>query len=281
MDPDQVWAYRARGVDPLTPVRVVRHGQNTPPRVLIHFVDEQMEGREEWVPPARLKVPWTQVEDFIAMEARWEAVHDLSPSNEDYEGRAAEAVFEQLVPIDIASVNSPTGVFFIENATALADLTGLTVEELTGHEVSFESDGAVVAPWPVMLAVVQALARRLPDQVLAEVEKDERKFQHELINGISWGRHSPARDLENERAIVREFDEKGDRQSRELRRQWCGVENVSRWDELAELRKEIYRVGEVAEDAIGVLRRYGHSSDADRLEMELGQTVEMLRVDSE
>lgn len=91
-EPDEVWAYRARGVDPLTPVRVVRHGQNTPPRVLIHFVDEQMEGREEWVPPARLKVPWAEVDDFIAVEARWQAVYDLSPSNEDHEGRAAERV---------------------------------------------------------------------------------------------------------------------------------------------------------------------------------------------
>ena len=44
-----------------------------------------------------------------------------------------------------------------------------------------------------------------------------------------------------------------------------------------ELRKEIKRVGTVAEDAIERLRQHGHARDADRLATELGMTVEMLR----
>lgn len=238
-----------------------------------------MEAREEWVPPARLKVPWDRVEAFIAEEARWQAVYDLSPRNEDVEGRAAETVFEQLVPWQVASVDSPTGVFHIKDVAAIAELSGLPVEDLTGHEVSFESDGAIVAPWPVMLEIVQALARRIPDQILTDVEKEERKLQDQLIHGFSWGRGEPYRDLESERSIVREVDEDGHRQSRELRRRWCGTEAADRREELAELRKEIRRVGEVADEAIEVLRRRGHAADAGWLEVELGKTVEMLRVE--
>lgn len=103
----------------------------------------------------------------------------------------------------------------------------------------------------------------MPDQILAEVDKEERTFQRELIHGISPGTYASALDLERAQAFVREYDEKGDRQSRELRRQWCGAEAVERWDELAELRKEIHRVGEVAEHAIQVLRRRGYMSDTD------------------
>ncbi len=37
-----------------------------------------MEEREEWVPPARLKVAWADVDAFRAREAQWDAVLDLS-----------------------------------------------------------------------------------------------------------------------------------------------------------------------------------------------------------
>ena len=61
---------------------------------------------------------------------------------------------------------------------------------------------------------------------------------------------------------------------------WCGDEAGARWDELVELRKEIRRVGEIAERAIAALRSARQHSIAGLLENELGQTVEMLRVDS-
>jgi hypothetical protein len=53
----ELWAYRARQHDPLVQVAVVRLGARTPRRVLVRFVDEEFEGLQDWVPPARLKVP--------------------------------------------------------------------------------------------------------------------------------------------------------------------------------------------------------------------------------
>lgn len=276
--PGEVWAYRARGVDPLTPVRVVRHGSKKPPRVQVYFEDDAMEGREEWVPPARLKVPWDQAEDFKAEEARWAAVTALSPRGDTTETRAAEAVIEDLVEFEVAYISGQHNLV-VRDVAALAEQSGLSMENLTSHELSFENDGEVIAPWPVMLGVAQALAGRMPGQVLAAVDQEERELQVELLHGFRWERGKKFRDVEQEIEIVREVDEQGHRQSRELRRQWCGAGALARWDELAELRKEVRRVGGVAEEAIAVLRQRGHARDADRLAIALGATVDMLRVD--
>jgi hypothetical protein len=61
----------ARQVDDVVAVEVMKFGTQRPPRVLVRFVDQQFEGRQEWVPPARLKVPWAAVEVFREREARW------------------------------------------------------------------------------------------------------------------------------------------------------------------------------------------------------------------
>ena len=50
------WAYRARSIDQLVEVEVLRIGTSKPARVLVRFVADEFEGRRDWVPPARLKV---------------------------------------------------------------------------------------------------------------------------------------------------------------------------------------------------------------------------------
>jgi hypothetical protein len=73
------WAYRARAVDSVIRVEVLKIGSQKPARVRIRFVDSRFEGREEWVPAGRLKVLWSGVDEFAARERRWKAVTDLSP----------------------------------------------------------------------------------------------------------------------------------------------------------------------------------------------------------
>ena len=85
MDVNESWAYRARSMDELVEVRILRIGTNRPARVLVRFVAEVFEGREEWVPPGRLKVLWSAVEEFLANERRWAAVTDVSPVSESGE----------------------------------------------------------------------------------------------------------------------------------------------------------------------------------------------------
>jgi hypothetical protein len=51
----QASAYRARQADDLVQVKVLRLGSQRPARVLVKFAAELIEGRQERVPPARLK----------------------------------------------------------------------------------------------------------------------------------------------------------------------------------------------------------------------------------
>jgi hypothetical protein len=44
----ETYGCRARAVDDLVPVRVLKQGNKKPARVLIRFEDPAMEGREEW-----------------------------------------------------------------------------------------------------------------------------------------------------------------------------------------------------------------------------------------
>jgi hypothetical protein len=67
------WAYRAR--------QEARNAAR-PARVLVRFVDERFEGRQEWVPPARLKVPWAAVGVFREREARWDRIDKLGIGDE-------------------------------------------------------------------------------------------------------------------------------------------------------------------------------------------------------
>ena len=71
----QEWAYRARQADDLVQVRVLRLGTQRPARVLVQFADEVFEGRQEWVPPARLKAHWQDVGQYRAREALWNRIH--------------------------------------------------------------------------------------------------------------------------------------------------------------------------------------------------------------
>jgi hypothetical protein len=75
MELDEVWAYRARSADDVTPVRVLRFGTKKPSRALVRFEDPVNEGHEERVPPVRLKVRWADAETFRARKARWAADH--------------------------------------------------------------------------------------------------------------------------------------------------------------------------------------------------------------
>src|ERR1700693_5910439 len=90
VEPGELWACRARQVDELVEVKVLRLGTQRPARVLVRFVDECFEGREEWVPPARLKVPWLGVAPFREREQAWDRVREAGIPDDDPRVQAAE-----------------------------------------------------------------------------------------------------------------------------------------------------------------------------------------------
>lgn len=279
----EVWAYRARAIDELAPVQVLKMGTKSPPRLLIRFEDPGMEGREDWVPPARLKVLWSQVDGFRAEEARWAAVAALSPYQESPEVEAAAEACELLVDEEVAGFGYKDAHLVVHDVAGLAGLAGVEEGFVTAHPAGFavDDDGPIIVPWPVAVEIIKKVIRRNPNPVLAEVTKGEAKARYEAIHGhhfSSVGRNRHDYYTPPERCV--EFDNEYYAPRRALLRQWAG-DTAERWDELIELRKEIKRVGEVAEGAIAALRRQGHTRDADRLATELGMTVEMLRRDTD
>lgn len=272
----RVFAYRARAIDELVPVQVLKLGTKKPPRVLIRFEDPAMEGREEWVPPGRLKIAWDHVDAFRADEARWNAVYALAPRSSSPEAEAAEQAAALLIPEDVAMLSR--GYLRVDDVRAVAELAGTDEGFVASHPQGFSTEaGALIVPWPLAIDIVKKALTRNPDPVLASVMREEATARYEAIHGHHYSSTRGHRGFISPENCARyDAESSYGAPMRALLREWAG-DGTERWDELIELRKEIKRVGEVAEAAIRTLRERGHVRDADRLETELGMTVEMLR----
>ncbi|MEW1819330.1 hypothetical protein AB0323_00860 [Arthrobacter sp. NPDC080031] len=235
----------------------------------MRLVADEFEGKEEWVPPARLKVLWSQAAEFEAREGRWALVSAVGPDREDPREYAASEILEGYVDSELASIKEPE---------VLASRLGLRAEQLTDHPEAFIEDGAVIAPWPATELVARTVAEQNAEKILQRVQAEERKARYAAIHGEyqSGGRGDDHISPEISEEVDREFSAP----IREVLRDWCGAENVERFDELVELRKEIKRVGDVAQGAINALRAHGHPATlAFQFESELGTPVELLRAD--
>lgn len=273
----EFWAYRARRIDEVVQVEVLRLGTQRPPRVLVRWVDESFEGRQDWVPPARLKVCWDGVESFLAYEARWDLVNSLGIGDEPVR-RAAEEVFDIVIDDAVARMDyREGGAGRITESDRLAELTGLAPSVWSQCPQAFTEDADLVAPWPITLEIAMAAAHRHPTPILETVRSGEAKAQYEAVHGHSYRGYGSRSDHTVPADICIQVDNEHGKPVRALLRQWCGDSAVARFDELVELRKEIHRVGQIAESAIEALRKAGHTQQAEQLARQLGTPVEMLQ----
>jgi hypothetical protein len=188
VDVNESWAYRARSIDELVEVRILRIGTNRPPRVLVRFVAEVFEGREEWVPPGRLKVLWSGVKEFLANERRWAAVTDVSPVSESGEYYATSYVFDTLIDDSLADVGyrNTGGVTTIHDVDGLARFLDIDPDRLRDDPVSFETADGWVVPWSITELIAQRAAAREPDPILRHVDAAEAEHQLHLIYGKTY-----------------------------------------------------------------------------------------------
>lgn len=270
----EVWVYRASGTAPVVQVEVKRIGTERPARVQIKYLPDEFEGREEWVPPARLKVLWSQVDAWLAREGRWEAVRRASTH---IRGEAEEdAAFMVLDHLRLAGLtdglvdcglNRSIGVMLLRDPSGAAAELGIDIPAIKADPLAFvDDDGTLVAPWRATHLVLELLAKRHSDTLLRELEAQETKYRAEALHGDK--RHSEflyeyiRTDLEPAWALVRS---------------WCGVEAVERYDELTKLRGEVRRLGTLVNRAALELRQAGQVETATSLERELGVSIEDLR----
>lgn len=265
------WAYRARSMDPLVQVVVLRIGVKTPKRVLIRFVDDEFEGQQDWVPPARLKVLWREVVAFMDREARWAGVLAASPAHDSPEEAAVSVVFDVLIDPALATLgfNATSGTIAIADVEGLAASLGLGPQELRADPSSFEEDGSLIAPWPTACLVAKRAADRDPEPVLRHVEREEAEAARDAIFGSHYRGRGKNVGWSVPPEICAQVDEEHGRPVRAILRDWCGAEAVGVRSELAELRKEVLRLTQLVESSVETLRQAGARREADRIESEL------------
>jgi hypothetical protein len=267
----ELWACRAGHQNPLVQVAVVRLGVKKPQRILVRFLDDEFEGLQDWVPPARLKVPWGGVDEYLARERRWELVSQASTDASDAEELAASIVFDLLVSEDLARLgwNTTRGIIRVHDVSGLASSLDLAPAALC-DPTSFEEDGDLISPWTVTAAVARRAVGLDPHKVLRYVEKEEADARREA----AYGRWFPRRGREDDWVspdVCQRVDEEHGQPIRTILRDWCGAEAVDLRAEIAALRDEASSAGKVAQEAIGLLRRHGHTRDANDLERELSE----------
>jgi hypothetical protein len=122
----------------------MRIGTSKPQRVLLRFVADEFEGREDWVSPARLKVRWSAVDEFTKREQRWDAVVEASWIRDTVEHFAASAVFDALIDKSFATIgyNACAGVATIHDVDGLADFLEIDPGQLRGDPLSFVENNA-------------------------------------------------------------------------------------------------------------------------------------------
>ena len=267
----EAWAYRARSIDLLVQVVVLRIGVKTPKRVLIRFVDDEFEGQQDWVPPARLKVLWPEVEAFRDREARWAGVLVASSALDSPAETAVSVVFDVLIDPAVARLgfNGTNCTIAIPDVEGLAAYLDLGPEELRADPSSFEEDGNLIAPWPTACLVAKRAVERDPEVVLRHVEREEAEARRDAI----FGRHYPGRGKNDGWSVTPEIcaqvDEEHGRPVRAILRDWCGADAVGVRSELSELRKEVLRLTQLVESSVETLRQAGVRREADRIEGEM------------
>ena len=273
------WAYRERANSNPTPVRVTKVGTARPPRVKIRFLDDSFEGREEWVPPSRLKVLWADLDAWRAREDRWEAVAAASVGVDGTpELWAAETVFEVVAGEDVLSMGyrEHAGVLCISDASKAADLLGTDPSIFLSDALAFvDEDGTIVVPWHVTLELARDAAPKHAEAVLPEIAERERKAAHHAIYGEVMGT-GRAKPWYISPKVCAEVDAR-QVPTYALIRRWCGDDAVDRFDELAALRTELLRFGQLVERAISALEEAGLSKVAASMKRELGVPIGTLR----
>lgn len=269
----QRWAYRQGARGTVACVEVTRVGTSRPARVRVRFVADEYEGREEWVPPTRLKARWEHVAEWQAREDRWAAVREISQHiDRTAEDDALWRVLDALPDwrYGHAGMGRTAGILTISDVDGLVADLGIERRAIDDPVAFIDDDGSLVVPWRVTRQVVQALARKHADRVLADVAQEER----DILRKSTWGYMDGSRLIRPE--ICAEVAQESE-PARQLVREWCGTEARERRDELQALRAEVGRLGELVERAITALANTGDNQSARELERDLGVPVEVLR----
>jgi hypothetical protein len=263
MEKGENWVYKAGSQEPVLEVKVLAIGTDKPARVKVEFIADEFEGKQDWVPPSRLKVLWDQVESFKAHEAAWAAVLAPSLSMPEGEDLASDWVMNRFLPKHVAERrhnHGLQGLTFIGDWEELSARTGLPTPEMQALGYINDTTEGPHLSWTATLAISKALLGRHRDEALIALDKEEKEERHRAVHGYITGRGKHAVSIPAdicEQTYIEYFVP-----TAETVREWAGQEAVERREETVDLRATVIRLTELANESVELLLAAGNKAAA-------------------
>jgi hypothetical protein len=263
MEKGEHWVYKAGAQQPVLEVKVLAIGTDKPARVKVEFVADEFEGKQDWVPPSRLKVPWGQIESFVAHEAAWAAVLAPSLSMPEGEDLASDWAMNRFLPKHIAERrhnHGLQGLTFIGDWEELSAKTGLSTPEIQAlGYIEDTTEGSHVS-WTATLAIAKALIARHQDEALTALDKEEIEERRRAVHGYITGKGKHAVAISPD--ICEQTYQEYFLPAAETVREWAGQEAVEQREEAVDLRAAVNRLNDLANEAVEVLLAAGNKTAA-------------------
>ena len=249
------WVYSKTPDVPVevTVLKVVSQSGNA--NVRIQLEDGPKAGEIRWVSRRTLKAPWAQLNDFLDLERRWQALREAGQRSSRSAQEAASMAIDLIVRSEVAW-GKAGGILAVRDLKSLSAVAPAAIPDTAGGS-SIEQDGVVYFAWPAMLDVGQALAQVRPGVILDYVMKEQAEWlemDSSTDGGSQWAKVMIS--------------------ACELMRSWCGETAESQWLEIVRLRKDNARLHELLGKALTVLESQKDSyltHQAKRLRGEAGR----------
>jgi hypothetical protein len=222
------------------------------------------------VSPARLEVPWEDVEEHTYWDKRFKALK-RAPEPTEHEAEAILDVLFLVLKDDTINMwgGESTGIAYFNDLAVVRESTAMKDPELLEDPLTITKDGWTYVPWSVTEKIVRAVARKNAATVLQFIDKEERKAERDSILGTEnrWTRNDPIIEVSGE-THARYFREHTSKVHAILR-EWVGADLTEQHDDLTALQSELSRVGDIAQRAIADLKKPRPNRTADALQREL------------
>jgi hypothetical protein len=242
-----VWAYRAKLSDRLVEVEVLAVGESRPARVKIAHRDDSYEGKIEWVPGSRLKVPWQRVDEYRAEELRWATLRRSGGPQRGQSDAAYEVLDFYFSEEQIALYyNGGDGTSVIGDVQSVADQCGIPVEVLR-HLDSFEENGELHVPWETTLLVVETTMRARGRELIRSARRELREARGDAEDAFRSGMFDRPWAYESLEVEMEKWEGRQRSSGLDFFEQWAGPEQ-------SELADELERRHEQEQEAFRLLR---------------------------
>jgi hypothetical protein len=246
---------------------VTKVGTSKPERFKVLYVEDDFEGRTEWVSRAKLQCPWPVAGEWLAARGAWTAAAADEPPPDD-ESEAVDRILDFLLPRTIARrehLSSRRGLVTIVRPDLLADLAHVPVNQVVTS--GWWHDQVCTVPWTTTLALCENLVRANRSRVVSWLRGLESASVHGRTHGDYTGQREHRVFIPP--GVFGENYDDYEREMFELLQGWLGLDLASREYELAATRRELDRVLEIAQSAVSALRASGQEKQAWALQRNL------------